>query len=103
MANLTVSSVEPALLTSKRSEWGGHGDGRDPRQAKRRNARLGIVAALLPGRDPEEFEVEYEIEAGAMVGLVIRELASGRIVAALGRSELEARDQLPGTIIERRA
>ncbi len=103
MANLTVSSIEPARLRPHRSEWGGSGNGRDPRTAKRRNSRLGIVATMLPGRDPEEFEVHYETEAGAMVGLVIREISSGRIVVSLGRQELDASEQLPGALIERTA
>jgi len=75
---------------------------REPRYAARRR----LLRAIAPERDPDTCDVQGEFDAaGTLVGVVVRDTASGEVLAQLSIEQLErltaAGDQR-GLLFERR-
>jgi len=107
MAGITVARVEPVSRGVHETQWGSAG-GRHGHQ--RRPARPGVrrqvIAAVLPGRDPEACELTCAIGAdGELTGLLILDSVTGEPLARLTLAQLEdigSRTDARGLFFERR-
>jgi len=108
MADYTVGRIEPAYSAVERTRWQqeqqgrGHQDSRRPRTSKLPEQ----IAAALPGVDPSQCELVYEVDgAGEVAGVAVRDT---RTLAVIARFDLSQFVQLvsgtgqSGVLIERR-
>lgn len=87
----TVSRVEPARIAADAAHWGQQAPRRDlPQRRPRRAGNLPpVIADALPGADPEACEMLYETDAaGAILGVVVRDAATHRVVATFDLAQL---------------
>lgn len=107
MNTTRLDAVERIHLPTERTAW--DHPGRGPRGRAfppKRKPRERLVEAALAGTDPETCEVEMVLdEAGLLVAVVIRDLASGAVLARVDPKELatfEAAAGDGGILLERR-
>jgi hypothetical protein len=107
MAGLSVARVEPVSRGVHEAHWssggGRHGSQRRP---ARPGVRRQVIAAVLPGRDPEVCELFCDVGAdGELTGLLILDAATGEPLARLTLAQLEdigSRTDARGLFFERR-
>ncbi len=98
MNNTTIAAISPVHIQAYRPDWSGRGNGHQAPPRKRREAPGGIAAW-----DPEMFEVDVVLDAmGAIAGAVVRERATGNVVARIAADQLTAGNLRAGLIFERR-
>ncbi len=90
MAEFTVARVEPARIATDAARWGQQ-PRRElaPRRDRRKHRLSPLVATAIPDADPERCEMYYESdEAGNMVGVIVRDAASQRVIASFSLAQL---------------
>jgi len=98
MNNSTIAAISPVHIHAYRPEWNGRGTGHQAPPRKRREAQGGVASW-----DPETFEVDVVLdESGAVVGAVVRERATGVVVARIGADQLASGNLRAGILFERR-
>jgi hypothetical protein len=107
VADTKLARIEPVSAGIRATQWEQHGQ--YPRGQKRRkapqSARARLLAALLPGVDASECEVECGVdERGEPSGVIVRD-RHGRVLARLTISQLatmEASGDQGGILFEQR-
>lgn len=104
---LRLEAVERIHIPAERAAWEQSARGRrGPALPPKRKPRERLVEALLAGTDPETCEVEMLLDDhGLLVAVVIRDLASGALLARVDPAELasfEAAAGDGGILLERR-
>jgi hypothetical protein len=105
MADLIVNRIGAARVAVDSAHWQGRRPGGgEPRKRRRAPLSLAgqVLAAIFPGRDPEEFEIAYETFASQFLGLVIRDARTGEVLRTLSLGELSIHAPGAGAILERR-
>lgn len=107
MSTLRLEGVERIHIPTERTSWEQAGRGRQGSPLPRRpKPRERLVEAALAGTDPETCEVEMLLDAeGLLLAVVIRDLASGAVLARVDPKELasfEATAGDGGMLLERR-
>jgi hypothetical protein len=91
MRDLKLARIDPVRLTTEGTRWEqrqGRGRSRHPGRAT--SARSRLLAALLPGRDPETCDVALDVDpAGVPVGLVVRDAGTGEVLLRLSLDQVE--------------
>jgi hypothetical protein len=99
MAEITLAPIEAIRVSPDGQRWGN--PRREPgRERSRRqySAKAGLLAATLPHQDPETVEVDYAVDAeGLLTAILVRDLASGAVLARVPASELALLGGEPGT------
>lgn len=106
MADLMLTPVEAARLMPHRAEpHGKHAGGhRDPGHRRRRPADPRLLAAVLPGEDPQDYDMHVDLDDdGAFAGVTVCHHATGEVVARLDAEALARQADKPGLILERGA
>lgn len=105
MADRMLNPVEASRLVVHRAEPHGKSPGgeREPGRRRQRPAEPRPVEALLPGKDPGDYEMHVELDAGAFAGVTILHRETGEVVARLDIETLARQADKPGFILERGA
>lgn len=90
VAEFTVARVEPARIATDAARWGQQPRRELPKRRPKDAPRLSaIVAAAVPGADPELCEMLYETDAtGSLFGVVVRDTATHRVLAKFNLEQL---------------
>lgn len=103
MADLTLGPIERVAIQMHPASREGRREPRSwPRPTRPRPHAAATLHELLPEADPERFEATLEFDGPRFVGVVIRDRASGDVLAILSPEELAARIERPGVLVERR-
>lgn len=84
MADYTVGRVEPMYTSVERTHWqqGQQGRGQHESRQPRTSKLPEQIVAALPGVDTSQCEMVYEVtSAGDVMGVTIRDIESGAVVA----------------------
>jgi len=76
--------------------------GRREPPARRRKLPTRLLQALIPGSDEEGLEMTYDVQGGQFLGIIIRRRDTGAVVRYLDAGELQAHEDRPGMLLERR-
>lgn len=90
MPQLKLFGVEPARIRAEPVRWEQR-RGRDHHRPGGRSttARARLLAALLPGQDPEACEIGVDVDArGETTGIVVRDLQTGNVLVRLDLDQL---------------
>lgn len=107
MNTLRLEAVERIHIPAERAAWEQQGRSRHgPALPPKRKPRERLVEAVLAGTDPETCEVEMVLDdKGLLLAVVIRDRASGAVLARVGPKEIasfEATAGDGGMLLERR-
>ncbi|KAA0239504.1 hypothetical protein EDM76_03215 [bacterium] len=90
MAGIKLSGVEPLRIRAEATRWEQQ-RGRDQQRpgARKRSPRERLLAAVLPGVQPEACEFAVDVDsAGEPVGIAVRDVVTGRVLARLSNEQL---------------
>ena len=107
MSTLRLEAIERIHIPAERAAWDQPGRRYPkPLQPSKRKPRERLIEATLAGTDPETCEIEMVLnESDVMVAVVIRDLASGAVLARVEANvlaALEATEGDGGMLLERR-
>ncbi|MCS7294113.1 MAG: hypothetical protein RMK15_05945 [Chloroflexota bacterium] len=103
MADLTLGAIERVAIQLHPASRDGRQEPRAwPRPQRARPRAATTLHELLPDADPERYEAVLEFEGAHFLGVVIRDRATGDVLASLSPEELAARVERPGVLVERR-
>ena len=91
MSELTVVHVEPARMVTDGVRWESpqRDRGHQPRRRRAEHALSPLIASALPEADPDACEMYYQAdELGNMIGVVVREAVSQRVIATFSLEQL---------------
>ncbi|GAB4333217.1 MAG: hypothetical protein Kow0010_19440 [Dehalococcoidia bacterium] len=105
MTDLTLNPVEASRLVLHRAEPHARHPGgeRQPGRRRRRPADPRLLEAVLPGEDPGDYEMHFELDTGAFAGVTIVHRQTGEVAARLDAETLARQADKPGFILERGA
>ncbi|MBE7520146.1 MAG: hypothetical protein HS107_12990 [Thermoflexaceae bacterium] len=103
MADLKLTNVEPVRIRTEATHWEQRRSRDQYQQRERRRApRERLLAAILPGRTPETCEFLADLnQDGEPVGIVVRDVATGRVLARVTNEQLARFDSAgaPGGLL----
>ena len=94
MPDIRLERVEPVRIRTEATHWEQRRR-RDQQQPgdRRQTPRERLLAAVLPGTTPETCEFLVDIdENGEPIGILVRDLASGRVLARMSNERLARLD-----------
>lgn len=102
MAEATISAASPVIAAPHAPSWDGargHHNGERRRPRRKRANRL--LEAIVPGKEPDLYDVHFEYEDGQFTGVSIILRVTGEEVTYLDTEALRAYEESPGLLLER--
>ncbi len=106
MSELKLAPVEPVRISTEAARWNNQRGRNSQRRSRHSASRARLVAAIVPGGDPESCEVDYVVDAqGTILSLVVRDVETGLELARITPNQLAlAAGEAPsGLLFEQRA
>jgi hypothetical protein len=103
MAEATISATGPVIASPHAAAWDGARGGNQSGERRKFRGRRAhrLLEAIVPGKEPELFDVHFEYHDGEFAGVSIRERATGEELTYLDTETLRGYEESPGLLLER--